>query len=350
MRRTALVTGATGFLGRNLVERLLAEGWRVRAFHRPGSDTAWLAAHGVELVCGELTDARCLAAAIPEGGVLFHLAGDTTMWPPAHRRQHRTNVLGTRAAAEAALRRGVRLVHASSIAAYGIQEGPLTEGSPRLGARTPIHYFRTKALAEEEVERAAARGLDAVILQPANVVGRHDARNWGRMIRMVAAERLPGVPPGGGSFCHAAEVARMFAVAAERAPSGSRYLLGGADASYLDGVRLLGRLLGRPVPPRPTPTLLLRAVARLALWASYATRREPDLTPETVRLVSAWIVCRSDRAVAELGYRPAPLEAMFAEAVAWMRAEGLLPGEDTSHPGPHRARCSANRDRSSSSR
>ncbi|RMF88252.1 MAG: NAD-dependent epimerase/dehydratase family protein [Nitrospirae bacterium] len=347
MSRTALVTGATGFLGRNLVERLLAEGWRVRAYHRPGSDTAWLAERGVELACGVLTDAEALAAAVPEGGVVFHLAGDTTMWPPHHRRQYVTNVLGTRAAAEAALRRGARLVHASSIAAYGIQDGAVTEESPRLGTKAPIHYFRTKALAEEEVERAAARGLDAVVLQPANIVGRHDTRNWSRMIRMVAEGKLPGVPPGGGSFCHAAEAARTFLVAAERAPSGSQYLLGGADASYLEVVRLLGRLLGRPAPRRATPAVLLHVAARIALWLSYLSRREPDLTPETVRLVSSWITCRSDLAVAELGYRPVPLEAMFSDAVSWMREAGLLPGPETSQPGPQGTTSRPNRRRSS---
>lgn len=324
--RTAFITGATGFLGRNLLGELLAEGWEVTALHRPSSNLGELTDLPVRLVAGDLHRPESLKAAMPEGvDAVFHVAGNTSVWPLAAGEQHRDNVEGTRHMVEAALHRGAgRFVHTSSFVVYDHSGGVVTEETPKTGARSRVSYFRTKALAEEEVRSGMERGLDAVFLNPSHIMGPFDRSNWARIIRMVHARRLPGVPPGSGSFAHAREVARAHLAAYSNGRRGENYLLGGADATFLDLAQIVGEVTDRKVPQRSTPAFVLQTLARLSLAASYLTRREPDLTPDGVGLVVGHHRCRSDKAVRELGYRPAPLREMVEDSYRWLAEAGLL--------------------------
>lgn len=325
-RRTAFLTGATGFLGRNVLEALLGGGWEVTCLHRPTSRLGDLPSLPVRLAAGELDDRASVLAAMPEGlDTVFHVAGNTSLWPRQRQAQYRDNVVGTRNVVEAARERGARrLVHTSTFVVYRFSPEPVTEESPKADAGARIHYVRTKLLAEREVLAGVARGLDAVIVNPSNIVGPHDLHNWARLIRLVHRGALPGGPPGSGSFCHSREVARAHLAAADRGAAGESFLLGGADATYLELIRIAGELAGRKVPRRPTPALVLRVYARLALLGSLFTGREPEVTPEAVELVTARHHCRSDKAVRELGYRPATLREMVEDSYRWLAEVGAL--------------------------
>jgi len=324
--KTAFVTGSTGFVGLNLVEALAAGGWRVRALHRASSDLSILSRFAAERVEGDVTRADSLRAAIHPGtDVVFHVAGDVNMWSRRNERQTLVNVVGTRNVVEAALERGVgRLVHTSSIAAYGLHDGAVDETTPSNAARSWIHYQRTKAVAEEEVRRGIARGLDAVILNPANIIGPYDLGNWSTLLYLVHNGRLPGVPPGRSSFCHVREVVRAHIAAVERGRTGENYLLGGADAEFREVIRLCGEITGRKVRTEPTPAWMLRLVARLYAVRGALTGRPPRLTPEMAHLVCREMTCRSAKAERELGYRPAPLREMFEDCYRWMVREGRV--------------------------
>ena len=154
MTRTAFVTGATGFVGRHLIEQLAAGGWRIVAFHRPSSDLSVLGGLEVEPAAGVLHERESVAAAMPKGvDAVFHVAADTSMWSGHRDRQVRTNVDGTRAVVRAAIERGAgRLVHTSTWGTFDLERsGEITEGSPRAPADSPNGYVRTQLLAEDEV-------------------------------------------------------------------------------------------------------------------------------------------------------------------------------------------------------
>jgi nucleoside-diphosphate-sugar epimerase len=182
----------------------------------------------------------------------------------------------------------------------------------------------TKALAEVEVRHGIAAGLDAVILNPAHVIGPYDRHNWARLIRLAAAGALPRVPPGRGSFCHVVEVARAHVTAAERGRPGENYILAGADASYRDVVDIIGELVGGDVERRVVPARLLRMGGRILELVSTLTGREPIVTPEGAAFLSADVTCRTDKAVRELDYHPAPLRTMLEDSYRWLVAEGFV--------------------------
>jgi len=325
MARTAFVTGGTGFLGLNLIQQLTEQGWQVTALHRPSSNLTYLKRFPVTLAAGEIEEAASLEQAMPEGlDAVFHVAGDVSFWSGHRARQLRTNVEGTRNMVAAAQRKGAqRFVHTSTIAVYGAQPGAFDESASHLGKASPIGYLHSKALAEEEVQKAITEGLDAVILNPANIVGPYDLGNWSRLFRLVSEGKLPGIPPGRAPFCHVAEVAKAHLAAWERGRMGENYILAGTDASYLEAFAIVGALLGRSVPTKPIPAFALALAGRLSEWGSRLTHKEPDLTPEMAMLLSRTILCRSDKAVRELEYQAVPLQTMFEDCHQWLVAEGM---------------------------
>jgi dihydroflavonol-4-reductase len=321
----AFVTGASGFVGTNLIRELVAQQWDVVALHR--NPPRHPLDPKVTLAQGDVTDLESLRRAIPEGvDVVFHVAGDTSMWSRQRQRQFDVNVTGTGNAAKVALEKRVRrFVHTSSIAAYGRHPQRITEETPSNAIEKGFNYEKTKRGGELMVDEAIANGLDAVIINPANIVGPYDTSNWGNLVRLVAQEKLPGIPPGAASWCHVREVARAHIAAADRGRTGHRYLLGGTDATYAEAVQTIGAIAGKRVPKKPTSAAVLRTLAVLFDLASHVTRRQPDLTPDSATIVCSTIVCDTGKAVRELGYRPVSLREMFTDCYEWMRSERIIP-------------------------
>lgn len=322
--KTAFVTGASGFIGLNLVEHLCSLGWQVSALHRPSSDVRLLRDWGVRCVEGDITDYRRLKGCIPEGvDAVFHVAGNTRLWTRIRAEQMRVNVRGTRNVVRAALAaRAQRLVHLSSIVAYGLHGGIISEETPTRGSGSPIYYVRSKALAEREVRRGIGAGLPAVIVNPSNTLGRYDLHNWARLFRLVRQHRIPAMPPGGGSFCHADEVVRAMVAAAERGRVGQNYLLGGAPTTYVGLVRAMADQMGVRRRVWALPPALLQRYAGLEEMVATVFRREPDITREAVALLSQNFYCHSRLAETELGYRSRPLSEMLSDCHDWLLAQG----------------------------
>ncbi len=325
--KRAFVTGATGFLGINLVEQLCHEGWQVTALYRDAGKVEPLKKFGVDLVQGSIEDQAHLVPVMPKNlDAVFHVAAEVSFWHGYNERQTKTNVEGTRNVVEAAIKNGAhRFVHTSSIAVYGFQPGIITEESAQLGLNSWINYLKTKALAEEEVRKGIKAGLDAVILNPANIVGPHDPHNWGRSFRLIKENKLPGIPPGRGNFAHGVEVAKAHIVASEKGRTGHNYLLGGPTASYMDCLKIVAKLLDVPLRTTLVPGPILKGLALVSDFGSRFTKRAPEITPEMAEALTAVQLCSSAKAEKELAYKTVPIEQSFADCYQSLVEEGLLP-------------------------
>ena len=324
--RTAFVTGATGFVGTNLCKRLSEQGWQVRALCREPDRPSFLDRFPVDKVRGSLADAATLKALIPRDvEAVFHVAGDTSIWPRERAQQYQTNVIGTRNMVEAALAVGAkRFIHTSSIAAFGMRDDVVTEQSLPCGKQAPIHYYQTKALAEDEVRAGIARGLSATFINPCHILGPYDSNNWARMFRLIATGKLPGVPPGSGMFADVREVANAQLAAVDHGAVGLNYFLGGEETSFMALLQLAGQQLQKPVPNRPLPAALIYLVGATKELVAAMTGQPPDVTREGARIVCSRVRCDSSRASRDLGYRPVPPAQLVADTLAWLQAEGLL--------------------------
>ena len=327
MSKTAFITGATGFVGGQLLQQLVEQGWQVTALVRGASVPQLPGLAAVQFAPGDVLDPGSLQKAIPAGvDAVFHVAANTSIWARERAVQTAVNVDGTANLIAAASAAGAgRMVYTSSFVVWGFHDGVINEDSPLEWQHDWINYLRSKRLAEQLVKEAVAGGrLDAVICNPAHILGPGDRHNWSRMIRLVDQQRLPGIPPGGGMFADVREVARAHLAAFHAGRSGRNYLLGGEEASFLQLIQTLGGLLQRKVPARTTPAWVMGLAARLATAAAVFTGRAPDITPEGAAMTSLHLRCDSSRARAELGYRHTDLTTLLGDTCAWMRAEGLL--------------------------
>lgn len=325
--RTAFVTGGTGFVGTNLVKRLTADGWEVTALHRPTSKLDYLRRFRVRLVSGDVTDPVSLERAVPEGvDTVFHVAADLSFTAAGEAQQYRNNVEGTRNLLDVARRRGARcFVHTSTLGTYGGRPETFDESATQLGATSPLHYSRSKWLAEEEVRRAARDGFNALILNPGGILGPYDVRTWGAFFFLVRDGLLPYAPDQGQMvWCHVDDVVDAQVQASTRGRRGENYILGGAVAPLDEVLAEMAALQGLPNRVRRLPTALLMDLARAQAAIADHTGEPAIYTPDIVEVFADHYACRFEKAERELGYRAHTLREMLVDCHRWLCDEGLL--------------------------
>ena len=315
----AVVTGATGCVGRNLVDVLLAKNWDVVVLHRKSSDLSRLAGCKVRFQEVDLHDAASTLAAVPEGAdVVFHAAANTSHWHIGEDIQWRDNVLATRHLVDAALAKRVsRFIFTSSGSTRFYQETNAEEA-----ARIPVPYVRTKRLSELEVYRGLAQGLDAVVLHPIIIVGQHDYNSYSQIFSYLqAGHRLSF--PGHITFCHAQDVALGHLAAALNGRRGERYVLGGPYRKWQEFFSLAAKALGQKQSILEGPRWLLTVGAHSQALVSNFTRKMPMLTPYLMNLVKHEPeITTYDiyKAKTDLDYGSRSLEEMVQTSVAWYLA------------------------------
>jgi putative NADH-flavin reductase len=190
-----LLTGATGFIGGHLAERLVQEGNQVRCLVRSSSDTSRLDELKVEIAVGDLTSEGSLARAAEGCRYVIHCGALVSDWATAEEIS-RINLEGTRNLLKASVAASVqRFVHFSTTDIYGYPGGAAIDET-HAGTRFRNWYSHTKLAAEVEVRRVAtAHALDAVILRPATVYGPRSTDVVGEIARAIRGGNMVLVMP-----------------------------------------------------------------------------------------------------------------------------------------------------------
>jgi len=313
--KTAFVTGATGFFGANLVRELITQNWKVIAFYRSTSNLRRLKGLDLELREGSLFDAASLDSALPEHvDAVFHVAARVSFWRGDNSLLQRDNVEATKFLLEAAIRRKTQLfIFTSTAGVYGFSNPLIDEGFPKEGLKSSVGYLRTKAEAELEVLKAVEKGLDAVILNPATIMGPLDDEHWGRSMRQVKEGKMAGAPPGAGSFVHAVEAAKAHVAAFKRGQKGENYILAGTNATYVEVFRAIEEFFELKPTSRPIPKVILKIFAELAQLGSILTRKAPLVTPEILTVLTSHVYCDSRKAIEKLGLQTKSLKEMLSD-------------------------------------
>jgi len=323
-----LVTGATGFLGANLCHHLAARGDTVRVLKRRRTPPTLLEGLPVEIAEGDVTDFDSVVAASRGVEGIYHVAGLVSYWRPRRDWMYRVNIDGPRHVVEAAVRNGVRrVVHTSSIAAIGFRTDgqKADEDTPFNWEPYDVGYPISKFRGEQEAMKATARGLEVVSVNPALIFGPRDISwNAGRIFRIVQQGRTVRLPGGASTTCDVDDVCAGHIAAMERGQSGRRYILGGELLGIPALFELVGEVMGRRVRVRSVPFWVASVAAYGAYAVSRITRKEPDLTPELMRVARRSRGYSSERAIRELGYPQTPLRATLEKTYRWYRDNGYL--------------------------
>lgn len=315
----ALVTGASGFIGRHVVAALARDGAHVRAFDRVTAPIDSLPAD-VELITGDIGDRDALRRAVDGCDAVFHLAAVYSYARRDAALMQAINVDGTRAVLEVALSGGRRrVVHTSSCATCGPVPGRVaTERDMPARRELGVPYKRTKLEGERLALEAARQGADVVVVNPTVPVGPGDLRPTptGKMVADVAHGRAGAYLARSALNIVAVEdVARGHALALERGRAGERYLLGGDNMSVRDVFAVIARAAGRRAPRLAVPWTAAYAAAWLANTALRPTGREPRLLVlDEVRSGRLPHLFDDAKARRELGYTSRPAVDALAEA------------------------------------
>ncbi len=315
-----LVTGATGLVGNNVVRMLLDQQRAVRVLVRTANPPA-LAGLNVESAAGDVTDAASLLRACTGVSQVIHCAGHVHLGWSGQDKHRAVNIEGTRNVAVAARTTGARMVHVSSVDALGLG-APADEETPAAGS-VLCPYVTSKRAAEQALLEEIQRGLDAVIVNPAFMLGPWDWKpSSGRMLLEVSKGFALLAPPGGNDFCDVRDVAAGILAALERGKTGRRYILGGHALSYLQAWRQFALATGAWPPRGAAPGWILSTAARVGDFAFRVSGHESDVNSASVGLSLLPHHFSSARAKAELDYRNRPLAETIADAWNWFCDHG----------------------------
>ncbi len=328
----AFVTGATGFIGANVVRVLLERGFSVRALVRPSSDRRNIEGLPIEVVAGDLRDLPSVKRGMAGCEVAFHVGALYSFWVRPRRLIYEVNVDGTRNVLRAALECGAEaVVYTSSVAALGLgtREHPATEDTPVDPRHIVSDYKRSKYLAQQvAIEFARKTGLPVYIVNPSYPVGPYDVKPTptGQLILDFLRRKVPAYMDTGMNVVAVEDVALGHLLALERGRPGEPYILGGENLTMREFLGILAELTGIPAPQVRIPYAVALPVAYLNAWYCRVFGGTPRMTPDTVRMARHHMFYDPRKAVEELGFPRTPAREALRRAVEWFRETGMAGG------------------------
>lgn len=329
------VTGASGFIGANLVHELVAREHRVRALLRPGSDLRGLRGVEFDRVEGDLSDKAKLKEAMYGCDWCFHVAASYHLWLRDYRPMYTANVEGTRNVLEAAGGAGCsRIVYTSTVGCIGLPEPidgritPSDESTPVREDQMANHYKRSKWQAEQVAIRLVRDGLPIIIVNPTAPVGPRDVKPTptGKVIVDFLNLQMPAYLDTGLNWVHVRDVAIGHILAAQNGCIGERYILGNAQGNWTmkQAFAVLEEVTGVRAPKWRIPYLVALCAAYADEAISLLTRQPPKAPLAGVRMAKYKMFFNPAKAIRELGLPQTPPKKALADAAEWFRQNGYV--------------------------
>jgi nucleoside-diphosphate-sugar epimerase len=280
-----LVTGGTGLLGAHLILELNRNGIYPRAIYR--SNIPAVVKDKAEWVKGDILDVVALEEAMQGIKHVYHAAGFVS-FNPAHRaNMHKINIEGTANVVNASLDAQIeKLVHVSSVAALGRirLNGPIHEGMQWTQETSNSEYGKTKYLAEMEVWRGIAEGLNAAIVNPTIIMGENGDWTKGSMnIFRNIYNGFKWYTTGSTGFVDADDVVRAMILLMNSTISSERYVLSAENLTYRDLFFQIADAFGVKRPSKKVTPFLAEMVWRMEKLKSFFTSKDPLITKESAK-------------------------------------------------------------------
>ena len=318
------ITGATGFIGSHLIERLAATGHGLYCLVRKSSAMEHLEARGLHLVVGDITDRESLQAGMKGCDWVVNLANVYSFWEPDKRVYEEVNIRGTQNVMECALEAGVaKVVHVSSVVVYGRPEVvPFSEESP-IGPEHFSAYARSKYAGDLLAWALCQREkLPLVVLYPGGVLGPGDEKASGRYIMDLLQRRMPAtvLHDAVNTWVDVRDVSETIVKALEKENnSGEKYLVGKYQLSFDQLNEIITEISGVPLPGVRLSDGLTATTATLLTGLASILRRPPvwGMASDAIRTMKEGIRADGSKVERELGIIYRPIRETLEEAIAW---------------------------------
>jgi dihydroflavonol-4-reductase len=330
------VTGASGFIGANLVRELVAGGHTVTALLRPESDVRGLEGVEFKRKTGDLADRKALDSSLDGCDWCFHVAASYRLWMRNYKPMYQANVEGTRNVLEAAGRANCsRIIYTSTVGCIGLPKKvngkftPTDEMDLATEAQMTNHYKRSKFQAETvAAELFRKKGLPIIIVNPTAPIGPRDVKPTptGQVIVDFLNRNLPAYLDTGLNWVHVRDVALGHILAAEAGKLGDRYILGNLEGNWTMRQMLLAleEITGIPAPRMKVPHWVALAAAHVDESISFFTRKPPKAPLAGVRMAKYKMWFNPSKAVNQLDLPQTPPKQALTDAVEWFRANGYV--------------------------
>jgi dihydroflavonol-4-reductase len=330
------VTGASGFIGANLVHELVARGHCVKALLRPESDVRGLMRAEFQRVTGDILDRPLLEREMAGCDWCFHVAATYSLWMRNYAPMYETNVEGTRNVLETAGKVGCRkIVYTSTVGTIGLPKKvdgkfmPTDETEKVFDGQLSNDYKRSKFRAEAVAfDLARKKGLPIIIVNPSAPVGPRDVKPTptGQLIVDFLNRRMPAYLDTGLNWVHVRDVAVGHILAAEKGRFGERYILGNADGNWTmqEMLKTLEEITGIRAPKFKLPYWVAYHAAEINEMISFVTGKPPRAPLAGVRMAKYKMWFNPAKAIEQLGLSQTPPKQALADAVEWFRTNGYV--------------------------
>lgn len=330
------VTGATGFIGSNLVRELIDREHRVKVLLTPGADERCLQGLKYEKVTGDIFDRKLLIRELDGFEWCFHTAECHDRWMRRYAPMYKINVEGARTVLEAAGKAGChKIIHTSTAGCIGIPKAvngvvtPSPEFEKISEEKTLSNYIRSKFKAEGvALELFRKIGLPVVIVNPTTPVGPGDGEltRAGKLVVDYLNRRKPAIMEAGANWVHIRDVVLGHILAAEKGQIGKRYILGNTMGNWTrqQTLEVLGKITGQPAPKTRNPNWLTERRAEISEFFAFLTGWSPRVSAQGVQMGKHMMWYDPSKTIRELKLPQTPPEQAFADAVEWFRANGYV--------------------------
>ena len=326
-----LITGATGFLGRHVVEAFLARpadevGNKVRLLCR--GPHPWEGNIRVESFHGDILDAEAVEKAVSGMGAVIHLAGSVGRGTDGAEKLFETHIEGTRNVCNAALRSGnPKVLVASSSGTSAVSHQPIRHDETAPYAVDVVGhwpYYLSKIYQEKlAISYFNRESLPVVVLNPSLLLGPGDFHmSSTRDVQLFLNRQVGNVPSGGLNFIDVRDAAPAFLAAVESAAPGRRYLIGGHDMTIRKFFYLIQYVSGVRAPLLSLPEPWARKAAAGLRKGMHLVGRQFPLDDVTIEMAYRYWYCDSSRAESELGLKVRPAEETLRDTVTFIRNSG----------------------------
>jgi nucleoside-diphosphate-sugar epimerase len=323
-----LVTGATGFIGLNLIQLLHSKGYSLRALCRPNSDTSALSGIPVHIYRGDILDISCVERALDGCDYVFHLAGYAKNWSKDRQIYFDVNVKGTKNVLEASQKMDIKkVIFISTAMTLGpSKESPIAEFNKR-SIDFFCDYERSKFYAEDAVACYVRRGLPVVIVNPTRVFGPGlltEGNSVTKMVLMYLKGKWRFTLADGsaiGNYAFIEDVVHGLWLALQRGQPGEKYILSGENLNMNTFFDTLANLSHKHFKMIHVPSWTVRIYAGFQASLARRFNSHPSITPDWVKVFSRDWAFSSNKAKRELGYTFTPFQDALQKTIDWLNKE-----------------------------